>query len=263
MKTLPIALTVMVLSIAGIDVHAGTPAPAGSSQVGRGLHAVSDSELNLLRGRYTIGNNAVAWFGVRMISTWQTTDGRQVNGALAVGMDFSTGQATPRLSFLPSVSITSANATVPMPNPANAARLVDAGGLANVSGLVQSVQVAGDDNRAGNVVHLVVSDSSASTTPADATPSSGSLIASRDGATASASFDGQAASVRIAIDGLGATQQWIRAGSLGQSVQLTADNQGVSNLMEISLVRQSLAGNLQLTQNVAQAIDLARGLNHP
>ncbi len=58
-------------------------------------------------------------------------------------------------------------------------------------------------------------------------------------------------------------QQWIRNGSLGQSVQLAADNQTASNLMQIDLIRQSLASNMQLSQSVAQAINLARGIGGP
>ena len=39
-----------------------------------------------------------------------------------------------------------------------------------------------------------------------------------------------------------------------------ADGQQVSNRLQIDLVRQSLAGNLPLAQNVAQAISLNRGI---
>jgi hypothetical protein len=65
------------------------------------------------------------------------------------------------------------------------------------------------------------------------------------------------------VNGVGTVQQWIRNGSLGQTVQLAANNQAVSNLMQIDLIRQSIAGNTQLSQSVAQSINLARGINRP
>ena len=192
---------------------------------------------------------------------------RQANadlqGTLAVNMDFSGHQPQPKISFQPSVSITRADAAVPMPAPATTpARSVDGSGLANVSGVVQSVQVAGDGNLADNVVRLNVHDGGATPAVADG-PSQGSTTTRQDGASASAGFDGKNASVQLDVNGLGSVQQWIRNGSLGQSVQLASDNQAVSNLMEIDLVRQSLATNMQLTQNVAQAISLARGIGSP
>ena len=60
--------------------------------------------------------------------------------------------------------------------------------------------------------------------------------------------------------GQGAVQQWLRSGSVGQGIQLTSDGQLVSNRLQIDLVRESMAGNLPLAQNVAQAITLNRGI---
>jgi hypothetical protein len=66
--------------------------------------------------------------------------------------------------------------------------------------------------------------------------------------------------VQLSIDGQGTVQQWIRNGSLGQSVQLAADGQSVSNRLEIDLVRQVSSANTPLALNVAQAIGLTRGI---
>jgi hypothetical protein len=263
MKIHLLTLVVAALMLgAGITPLQAASLPAGTSnQPGKGLHDISDPELNTLRGRYTIGDNAVAWFGVQMISTWQTANGQTLQGTLAVSMDFSGHQTQPRVTFQPSVSITRADAVLPMPAVA-ATRSVDGSGLANVGGVVQSVQVAGDGNLAGNVVKLNVSNGGVApgTTPGS---SQDSASAQQDGASATAAFNGKDASVQLNVNGLGSVQQWIRNGSLGQSVQLTADSQAVSNLMEIDLVRQTIAANAQLSQNVAQAINLARGIGTP
>jgi hypothetical protein len=251
----------LTLGITFAPVHAET-AQSPANQPGKGLQAINDPELNTLRGRYTIGDNAVAWFGVTMISTWQASNGQTLQGTMAISMDFSGKRPQPAVSFQPSVSITRADTVVPMPAPPTGTRSVDASGLANVGGVVQSVQVAGDDNLASNVVRLNVRDGA--TAPANVGEASqGFASARQDDASASVVFDGRNASVQLGVNGLGSVQQWVRNGSLGQSVQLAADNQSVSNLMEIDLIRQSMASNVQLGQSVAQAINFARGIGSP
>lgn len=229
-------------------------AEEGRGTTGKGLHEIPDPELNLMRGRYTVGGNEVAWFGVTMISTWQTAGGQSLQGALTLGMDFSKGR-TPKVSFTPSVNITAANA----PLPASAGRSIDGSGLANVGGLVQSVQVAGDGNHASNAIHLNVRNDGVVPGGDGGAASGASTVRSGD-ASAVASFDGNAATLRLSIDGQGAVQQWLRNGGVGQSIQLMADGQQAANRLQIDLVRQSVAGNLPLAQNVAQAITLNRGV---
>lgn len=236
-------------------------ARAESTPPGSGLEEISDAELGDMRGRYTTGDNTVAWFGVKMISTWQTTTGQVLEGTMALSMDLA--KPKPTVSFVPSVSITHVNAPPPAPSP-NPTRHVDASGLANVAGVTQSVQVAGDSNLASNVTRLSVQDGGSAPTASGSsgpdTASTSTASAYANGAGAVASFDGNSANVLLTIDGQGAVSQWIHNGSVGQSVQLAADNQWVSNRMELDLIRQTVAANTQLAQNVAQSIALARGI---
>lgn len=235
---------------------AARAADAGSVPA-RGIREIPDAELNLMRGRYTVGDNTVAWFGVSMISTWQS-QGQQLQSTLTLGMDFSKSAATPQVSFTPTVSITASDA--PLPSVASSGtRQVDASGLQNVSGLVQSVQVAGDANAAVNATKLTVRDGEVPATQAASTPAGSTSIAAGS-ATASAGYQEGAASVLLQIAGQGQVQQWIRSGSVGQSIQLSSDGQQVSNQLQIDLVRQSMSGNTPLSQNVAQAISLTRGI---
>ncbi|MCW8808763.1 MAG: hypothetical protein OQK79_11730 [Rhodanobacter sp.] len=260
---------IYLLVAAGLALwHWATPALAdttlpgdGMSPGSSGMEEISDAELANMRGRYTVNNNTVAWFGVKMISTWQTTSGQVLQSTLALNMDFSTSDIQPKITFEPSVTITNINAPLPPTANGSISRSVDGTGLANVGGVRQSVQVAGDGNQASNVTRLTVSDSGAAPPPnPGGGGATGIATATSNGATAVASFDGQNAHVLLTIVGQGAVEQWIRSGSVGQSVQLTADRQWVRNRMEIDLVRQSLAANAQLAQNVAQAIQLARGI---
>ena len=137
-------------------------------------------------------------------------------------------------------------------------RPVDTGsGLQNVAGLTQSIQVAGDGNVAGNTTHLNVREGDA---PAPAAQGQRLASVQQGGVSAVAQLDGNNAKVQLQIEGVGAVQQWIRSGSVGQSIALGSDGQTVSNRMQIDLVRQSLASNVPLSQNVAQAMTLVRGV---
>src|SRR5690606_5244912 len=130
------------------------PTPAAAAQPGSGLTEIPDPELELMRGRYTVGGNSVAWFGVTMISTWTDPAGRSLEGGRTLGTDFTKGGQAPVVSFTPVVSITAADA--PLPVTAASGRSIDGAGLANVAGLVQSVQLAGDGNTASNLANLRV-----------------------------------------------------------------------------------------------------------
>lgn len=244
--------------------HWGAPALANATPAAD-MEEVSDAELGDMRGRYVMNDNTVAWFGVKMISTWRTDSGQMLQSTLALNMDFSVSDIHPTISFEPSVTITRIDDPLPATREAVAGtRSVDGSGLANVSGVRQSVQVAGDDNHASNVTRLTVSDDADVPLPAAAgngpALATDSASAQNGNASALASFDGHSARVLLTIEGQGAVEQWIRSGSVGQSVQLTTDNQWVSNRMEIELVRRSVSTSVQMVQNVAQAIHLARGI---
>lgn len=249
-------LTATTLALAhwGLPAHAEVATPSSAN----GMEEVSDAELGNMRGRYTVSGNTVAWFGVKMISTWHSNTGQVLESTLAVNMKFDPGKVQPSVSFQPTVSITQADAPLPTTPTGSPSRSVNGTGLANVGGVVQSVQVAGDDNVASNVTSLSVRDSAGA---AAGSTSTGPVTSATDaGSSAIAGFDGQSARVLLTIEGQGAVAQWIRNGSIGQSIQLTSDNQRVSNRMEIELVQQAVAGNAQLAQSVAQAITLARGV---
>ncbi|HEL2977231.1 TPA: hypothetical protein UMB92_000032 [Stenotrophomonas maltophilia] len=228
------------------------PLQAAEGTAGRGLTEIPDPELSLMRGRYTVGGNSVAWFGVTMVSQWQTSNGTTLQGSLTLGMDFR-GGGTPKLSFQPSVQVTAADA----PLPDTQGRSIDSSGLANASGLVQSVQVAGDGNAARNIATLTVRDGSVPGAPSDG---SHAAAAQQSGARATAVLEGNQARLLLQVDGQGLVQQWIRNGSVGQGIALAGDGQTASNQLRLELVRNSVGGNMPLSQNVAQAIALNRSM---
>lgn len=221
--------------------------------LGRGLHEIPDSELGLMRGRYTVGDNKVMWFGVSMITTWQTQTGQTVQGSLKIGMDFSKG--APTISFTPNVIMGSASSDA---EASPGSRSIDSAGLNNASGLVQSVQVAGDGNRASNVTSLVIREGSAPTL-ADAT-SSGTAQATQGAASANAHMDASGARLVVGVAGQGVAEQWVKAGAVGQSIRITGDGQQVGNRLQLELVKQALPTNALVMTSVAKAIALNQGI---
>lgn len=269
----------------------GEPAASPAS----GLTELSDEEMGDMRGRYTVSNNTVAWFGVTMVSTWQTQAGQQLTSTMKVTMD-GRDSAKPVVTFEPHVSITAVDAPPPVPG---GQREIDNAGLANVTGVTQSIQVAGDANAAHNVAQVTVRDqvpgaegtgtspdaaaSAASTTavaaeapaaavapvvaavtamPDPAASSSTVATATVAGMNAVAQLEGNAARVLLQIDGQGAVEQWINRSGMGQTIMLASDGQTASNWMELDIVRNTNTAQARagVAQNVAQAIALSRGI---
>ena len=221
----------------------------------RGLTELPDSELGLMRGRYIVGDNKVLWFGVTMITTWQTSAGQAVQGTLNIGMDFRNGM--PVISFTPNVIMSGADSAVA---PAQGERSIDSAGLNNASGLVQSVQVAGDGNGASNVTSLLVRNGDAPSASSDT--STNSMEAKSGDATASARVDASGARLAVGVSGQGMAEQWIRAGSAGQSIRITGDGQHVSNRLQLELIRQAAPTNALVMSSVARAIALNHGIGN-
>jgi hypothetical protein len=268
-----------------------------------GLNEVGDDELADMRGRYTVGDNTVVYFGVEMISNWQTNTGQTLQSAMNLEMNFSKNPNQPQVTFVPTVTITTADAPLPAATAAaTISRSIQSGGIANVGGLTQAVQLAGDRNAVSNVTSLniqnVGSGSTGSGTPASngsavldnstASPTANtSDVASTDGnttpafttntgvstptgrtatvgnATASSTYANNAADVDLSIAGQGNVSQWIHAGSLGQTIALTTDNQVVTNQMIVSLVTQSVTSTTsQIARNLTQSVNLSRTIGH-
>lgn len=251
--------------------------PSPATTPATGLTELTDEEMGDMRGRYTVSNNTVAWFGVTMVSTWQNQAGQQLTSSMKVTMDARTPDK-PVVSFQPHVSITTVDVAPPSPD---GQREIDIAGLANVTGVTQSIQVAGDDNAAHNVAQVTVRDqvpngegaapagaepaASADVVPAIAMPDPVSAqatiaTASAAGMNAVAQLDGNAARVLLQIDGQGAVEQWINRSGMGQTIMLSSDGQTASNWMELDIVRNTSQARAGVAQNVAQAIALSRGI---
>lgn len=234
--------------------------PSHAEQYGpNGIQEIDDASLSQMRGKFVLGGHAVAWFGVTMISSWQTASGQMLSGKLTIGMDFSNGK-TPTLKFVPTVSIT--NPTTP-DESSPYGRNIDGSGLANAQGLQQSIQIAGNGNTGSNSLRLNILDGDAPSTITTTGNANGSAQETLSNSSAVAAINGNAASLRLRIDGQGEVAQWLHSGSVGQRIQLLADGQQAQNQMQIDLIRQSALNSQSLTQNVAASIFMTRGIVGP
>ncbi|QRN54218.1 hypothetical protein [Dyella caseinilytica] len=161
--------------------------------LGAGIHDVTDPELATMRGRFTVGDNSVVWFGVEMVSTFQTNSGQTVQGTMTLGMNFSKNPNNPQVTFVPTVTITTPDA--PLPTAATVqstvSRSIQSGAIASVGGLVQAVQIAGDNNATANVTSLnIQSGGSASNGSTTSNTSTSSTNSSSSASTASVAANG-------------------------------------------------------------------------
>lgn len=260
MKT-PLTFAVAALGAAGFVPHVHA-APTGMTEV-------SDAELATMRGRYTVDNHTVVQFGVQMVSTWATNDGRVLQSSANLSMNFQ--QLTnnqPTVTFTPTVTIVSsvpgvtpsstASNTTPAPSTPAPQRQVDGSGLANVNGFVQSNQLAGNGNAVANVTSLDVTDAAPGSAGSSSTGATGVTVAAQTrtvsvgDATVTASVGSSGMQLMMQIAGQGSVQQWIASGTAGQSTQITGDMQQVSNRMAITLVRGALAQNATPGQDFTQ-----------
>ena len=260
-RKLCIAMGLVTVPVA-LPAFAHQPTDEVPPPPGNGLTELSDEEMGDMRGRYTVGHDTVAWFGVTMVSTWQTQAGQTLQSRVTLGIDVSQPDK-PKITFQPHVSITAADAPAPVPS---GERTINHAGLANVSGMVQSVQVAGDGNQANNVARISLRGPGEMQDPLATSSSTGSGLSASahgEGMSAVASLQDNAARVLLQVDGQGAVEQWIGSSGMGQSIRLAADGHQASNWMELDLVRSGAsvsASRMVLGQNVAQAIALSRGI---
>ncbi|TAN08338.1 MAG: hypothetical protein EPN38_02300 [Rhodanobacteraceae bacterium] len=261
-KSLTLAIVATLLAAGGGYATAASAAPAvPSNRTASMLQEIPDPELATMRGRFIIGSNTVAYFGVTMASSWVTSSGQTLTGAAVLGMHFGAG-STPVITFTPTMNIVQ-GAAIPAASPGGVVRSVDGSGLASVNGLLQGIQVAGDGNRAVNVTSLRISQGADTGSAAAAAPASapGTMqMTSGDARVAIAFNPDDGVEMTLGIVGQGLVSQWIRNSGVGQLVQLTADGQSVSNQLQLNLVLGSAAASSQALHAASAALLQARAV---
>jgi hypothetical protein len=113
---------------------------------------VGDDELGEMRGKY-IAPDAVNFFGIQMVSSWQTQDGNVLTASLEFEVNVKDGQFEDDAKLLAkwSDACSECDASLNIPNATPA-------GLNSVTGAVQTTEISGDDNATANIMRLRIGD---------------------------------------------------------------------------------------------------------
>ncbi len=240
-------------------------ASPGDGSVGKGVSLLTNPEMSEIRGKYTVSSNQVLYFGVEMASAWKTQDGQQLQGSASLGLDFSKG-SSPVVSFTPTVSILSSQRGGKRTDTAN--RTVTSSGVDNVTGLGQSIQVAGDYNNASNTLSVKMLDEMPD---GGEHAGIGESLRTTDGlgGEASSVLDEKGVMVTLSLDGQGVVQQSIRGAVTGgatpgngafQSIRTLGDSHTISNRMQLSILMKPGTESSNLRKTLGVSLGGLRGL---
>lgn len=208
-----------------------------------GMQEVSDSDLDHMRGKFA-SNNQVMYFGVEMISQWQTTAGELITAGANLNIDFR-GVVTPTVQYVPTVTIVQQGQGVPATVSDNTGGVSGGAGLSNVSGVSQSIQVAGQSNSIINGIDMQVDISSGQ---------GGSLanaMQGQSGAVSATGDDGTVATVTLAnnslgvsvnVPGQGQVLQQIRDQGMFQSARIGGDLNSIHNMITMHIGLNTATG---------------------
>jgi len=219
-----------------------------------GIKPLSDPQLAVMRGKYLPPDrNGVLYFGVQMVSRWQTPTG-EMSASLALGINRASGQ--PVMTIEPTVTIVGSPS-----QPGGGDYRVTGGNPQGSHGVRQQIQVAGNNNLATNGLNVSIQHYDPSSSGGGAGPSTRRL--SQNGAEVAAGTMGNGqAGVTIRLGGA-TVRQVIGGGSNAlQMIQLTGNQQQVQNQMNliVGTRRPSGLSSVNLLQQAGMAFSMTRGL---
>lgn len=210
---------------------------AANASFMRSVEELSDNSLSALRGRYA-ANGTVVTFGVEMISSWRNSDGVVVGSSVSLQVD---GQLRPTLT----VSYLSGGGGNPNPGTTT----ISTGGLSNVSGVAQSIQIGGDGNDVMNGIQVDLN--AQPNTPNSGLGGSnllvqaGSVSADLGAARSTVSVEKNSLSLILDVPGQGMTIQRLSAGGLKQHALVASNQNLVRNSVNLTAVlRPETVGGL-------------------
>lgn len=259
-----IGAAVMAALAAGLAApRTEAAAPAGEKRT-MTVFEVPDWRLAEMRGRFVSGNQ-VLFFGVEMYTRWMTGSGETYTGGLRLGIDRGRNLFTPTVTIMriadaqsqrgwrgPEQEISGGE----VPPPA-----INLGGLNEVKGVSQVVQVTGDANSAHNDIEVTVRPYDAppaTNASADNTPGSQTL-ADGSGATVTTTVANNSIGVTISVPGQGTATQMINGLSgLRQLAQISGDANRVLSTLNMTVGVGALPSAMSV--NLGAVLQTIRGL---
>jgi len=225
------AVTVLATSLLIVNhAHAAT--------LSNSMVELSDETLSDMRGKF-ISASQVGYFGVEMVTHWQTSTGEIVIATANLGVNFTGSE--PQIGFVPSITVQQNGGGASSTSTQNTSVATGGAGLDNVTGVVQNIQVAGVSNGITNTIGLMVESSSTPTTsdlPSISGPQSLSET-TPNGTTASVGLSNNQMGVAITVPDQGRAIQHIQStttgGQIQQSVQVGGNLNQIGNRINLNV----------------------------
>lgn len=197
----------------------------------------SDAELAGMRGRFVAGDHQVAYFGVQMMTRWQTRDGASVESGVALNVN---ADYRPTITIVNNETAGTGGGTT----TGGSERIVAGNALNTVQGVGQSIQIGGDGNAIRNDIVLNVGPSVGQGT----TVATGSLdtagnqvIHNANGSVTTVVLNSGGLRLGVAFPGQGTVSQQLRTGGgVFQSAAIGGDLNRIASSITINASTASL-----------------------
>lgn len=202
------------------------------------MDEVSDSDLGHMRGKFA-SSNQVMYFGIEMVSQWLTPAGELVTAGANLNIDFRANGTTPTVQYVPTATIVYLNNGIS--TQSTGGNSVSGGaGLANVSGVSQSIQVSGQSNTINNGIDMNVDLASTANSGGGISSAIqgqlGSISATgSDGLLATVTLSRNSIGVGITVPGQGQVLQQVRDQGMFQSARIGGDLNNIHNTITMSI----------------------------
>ncbi|HKJ76829.1 MAG TPA: hypothetical protein VKA64_06460 [Gammaproteobacteria bacterium] len=215
---------------------------------------VPDPRLAEMRGRY-ISGSSISYFGVEMLSQWQTAAGDTLSAGLEFNVDLAGME--PQVSFSPTVAIVPTSDGTSLQGQTAGSATVQDQGTGNAGGVVQVIQTAGDANAVAQDVSLDVQDGPA---PTGGTTANGSNQQVTVGdASAMVRADADRLETVLSFRGQGEVVQSVGSSGVHQATRLVGDLNQVQNVIRLS--GYGTSGGTAGTTRIRNALDEIRDLS--
>lgn len=210
------------------------------------MQEVSDSDLSHMRGKFA-SNNQVLYFGVEIMSTWQTAANNTITAGANLNIDFRANSANhPTVQYVPTVTIVQHQQSGEAIQASRTNYVSGGAGLANVSGVSQNIQVAGQSNSINNGVNMQVELTSSmqggSLTNAMQGQAGAVSATGDDGSIATVTLSNNSIGVNVNVPGQGQVLQQIRNQGMFQSARIGGDLNQIHNSITMHIGLNNASG---------------------
>jgi len=212
-------------------------------EVFNGMQEVSDNDLGHMRGKFA-SNNQVLYFGVEMISQWETSTGSVITAGANLNIDFRSN--TPSVHYAPTVSIEQSQNTITTQQTDGSNNVSGGAGLTNISGVSQTIQVAGASNSIHNGIDMQVelTSSNQGGSVANAVGGQAGLVSATasDGTVATVTLSHNSIGVNVMVPGQGQILQEIRNQGMFQAARIGGDLNQIHNAITMHIGLNTATG---------------------